>query len=305
MDIVTIAENPAPEGLDLVWVAGVGGKRMRAAFAPCPGARATALIAPGRSEFIEKYFETARDLVARGFCVVLVDQRGQGLSDRLTAHEALGHMDDFGAAAADLAAGFAAFAQRCPRPHVLVAHSMGGAIALKALIEAAFQPDAAFFSAPMWGIRMPLGAEPLVRAMAAMGLAEQVAPGQTARVGPEAFEGNPVTQDSLRHARCNALLVANARVGLAGPTVGWITRALDLCASFTAEACAKVTIPVVVGVAGAEKLVDNEAVMRVAGQIPGARTEQFEGAMHELLMETDPVRARALDLIASLAAQTA
>ncbi len=301
MDVVTISENPPPEGLEVGWITGAAGRRMRAALAPCPGARATALIAPGRSEFIEKYFETARDLVARGFCVVLVDQRGQGLSDRLTGDDALGHMDDFGAAVADLAAGFSLFAARCPHPHVLVAHSMGGAIGLQALIEGAIAPDAAFFSAPMWGLKLPFGAEPLVRAMTAMGLAEQVAPGQSTRVGPEAFAGNPVTQDSLRHARTNALLVCQPRLGLAGPTVGWLTRALDLCAGFTPEACARVTIPVTVGMAGAEKLVDNEAIARVSGLIPGARLEAFDGAMHELLMEIDPVRARALDLIAALA----
>ena len=44
--------------------------------------KGTVCIFPGRTEFIEKYFEVVRDLRARGFAVAVLDWRGQGLSDR-------------------------------------------------------------------------------------------------------------------------------------------------------------------------------------------------------------------------------
>ena len=53
-----------------------------ARFAPPAGRRGTVCIFPGRTEWIEKYFETVRDLRNRGFAVALLDWRGQGLSDR-------------------------------------------------------------------------------------------------------------------------------------------------------------------------------------------------------------------------------
>ncbi len=44
--------------------------------------RGSIIMCPGRTEFIEKYFETTADLIQKGFNVLMVDPRGQGLSDR-------------------------------------------------------------------------------------------------------------------------------------------------------------------------------------------------------------------------------
>ena len=44
----------------------------------------TVCIFPGRSEFIEKYFEVVGELRRRGFAVAVLDWRGQGGSGRLS-----------------------------------------------------------------------------------------------------------------------------------------------------------------------------------------------------------------------------
>ena len=49
----------------------------------------------GRGEFIEKYFEVAGDLLARGFGVAAMDWRGQGGSERPLRNRGKGHVDDF------------------------------------------------------------------------------------------------------------------------------------------------------------------------------------------------------------------
>ena len=49
----------------------------------------------GRAEFIEKYFETVRELRARGFAVATIDWRGQGGSERALADPRKGHVGDF------------------------------------------------------------------------------------------------------------------------------------------------------------------------------------------------------------------
>jgi hypothetical protein len=60
------------------------GVRLRYAVSPgLPGGRGTVCILPGRADFIERYFETIRDLQARGYAVAILDWRGQGGSDRL------------------------------------------------------------------------------------------------------------------------------------------------------------------------------------------------------------------------------
>ena len=67
------------------------------------------ILSGGRTEPIEKYYETASELTARGFVVLCHDWRGQGLSWRLLPDRLKGHAagsDDF---VTDYAAMVAAF----------------------------------------------------------------------------------------------------------------------------------------------------------------------------------------------------
>ena len=73
-DLVMIPGNPTPEGAEVIWYQSKAGKKLRMLFAPEPKTntiktRGLAIVCPGRTEFIEKYFEVARDLQARGFAV--------------------------------------------------------------------------------------------------------------------------------------------------------------------------------------------------------------------------------------------
>jgi len=65
--------------------------------------RGTIILYPGRTEFIEKYLETAEDFIARGFTVLIMDPRGQGLSARLLPDRLRSYVDDFQDYADDLA----------------------------------------------------------------------------------------------------------------------------------------------------------------------------------------------------------
>ena len=81
--LVDIPEDPVPPGAKADWYVGAGGAKLRAAlFTPRGRPRGTVVLSGGRSEPIEKYFETIRDFMARGFVVLAHDWRGQGLSAR-------------------------------------------------------------------------------------------------------------------------------------------------------------------------------------------------------------------------------
>src|SRR5712671_1251920 len=137
MDLISIPANPVPEDAVTRTVTTPDGVELRfARWAPPPGRKGTVCVFPGRAEFIEKYFETVRDLRARGFAVAVLDWRGQGLSDRALADARKGHVDDFSQYDSDLAS----FMQQvvlpdCPPPVFAVGHSMGASV----LIRAAFQ----------------------------------------------------------------------------------------------------------------------------------------------------------------------
>ena len=125
----------APEGARAFWLTASDGVRLRA-VAWTGGTRGTAVIFPGRTEFAEKYGRVARALVDRGFSVAVIDWRGQGLSDRYPQNPMLGYVEDFrdyqrdAAALLDLVC-----ALGMPEPTWLFAHSMGGCIGLRTLLE--------------------------------------------------------------------------------------------------------------------------------------------------------------------------
>src|SRR5499426_1951201 len=96
MDLISIPANPVPEDFISGMLKTPDGVSLRfARWAPPPGRKGTVCLFQGRSEFIEKYFETVRDLRARGFAVATLDWRGQGLSQRLVGDRYRGHVGSF------------------------------------------------------------------------------------------------------------------------------------------------------------------------------------------------------------------
>ena len=110
------------------YIAADGGV-LRWGHLPVRNARAECVMVGGFGEFIEKQFETVRDLASRGIAVWCLDWRGQGGSIRPRRLPTRPRARKFDRDAEDLAA-FAAAKLSGLLPHLLVAHSMGGGIAL-------------------------------------------------------------------------------------------------------------------------------------------------------------------------------
>jgi alpha-beta hydrolase superfamily lysophospholipase len=92
--------------------------------------------------------------VAKGYTVVAFDWRGQGLADRPQHRRDMGHVTSFDEYRQDVPPSASALeALDLPGPYHLIAHSMGGAIGLRALHDG-LPVTAAAFSGPMWGIQM-------------------------------------------------------------------------------------------------------------------------------------------------------
>ncbi|MEM1151088.1 MAG: alpha/beta hydrolase [Pseudomonadota bacterium] len=290
---VDVPGNPRPDGAELVWFKGASGRRLRACVVPAlqsDAARGTVLVCPGRTEFIEKYFEVARDLQAKGFAALILDWPGQGLSDRLLEDRGKGHIDDFQTFMGALRNGLDALEDQLPRPHVSLAHSMGGAIALAAISEELVKVEAAAFCAPMWGLRTRVfGMRYLVWAMRAMGRSGDYAqqPGP-----PERFKDNIVTHDERRWQIHRDLVDTAPDLGLGPVTWGWLGASLAIVRTFARKSKLEaIDIPVLVASAEQEKLVDNRSHARVVSSLPKCEHIEVEGALHEILMETDDKRA--------------
>jgi lysophospholipase len=291
-DMVLVPGNPPPEGAEIIWYEGEGGIRLRLLYAPstAPTPRALAIVCPGRTESIDKYFEVQRDLQARGFAIVCFDWPGQGLSDRPLKNPIRGHVTSFETYVDALVRGLAKVADRAPKQRVVVAHSMGGAISLEAMRTGRLEAKLAAFSAPMWGIPVPPPLQMYARAANAVGFGTFPAQPESKE---EKFEGNPFTHDFERWGLYRRLVTAEPRLALGQPTIGWVVASLDVCAGFFKPGAldrVKAT-PMLVATATEEAIVDPGSAQRLAALLPAARHLAVQGANHEIFMETDERRA--------------
>ena len=108
---------------------------------------------PGRTEWIEKYFETVRDLRNRGFAVAILDWRGQGLSDRALGDRLKGYVGSFSEFDIDLETFMREVVlPDCPPPIFALGHSMGASVLIRAVHRGHRWFDRIVLSAPMIGI---------------------------------------------------------------------------------------------------------------------------------------------------------
>jgi len=136
------------------WLKTEDGVRIRVGLWEPDNPKGTVLLLPGRTEYIEKYGRAAGALAGCGYATLIIDWRGQGLSDRLIDDKMSGHVLNFGDYQHDLAAMTdAATRLGLTRPWHLLAHSMGGGIGLRAAMQG-LPVASCIFSGPMWGIRM-------------------------------------------------------------------------------------------------------------------------------------------------------
>jgi len=299
MDLALTPDNPAPPGGIVVRARTADGLAIRAArWHPTGPARGSVLIAQGRAEFIEKYFETISELLARGFCVVAFDWRGQGLSDRELEDRRKGHIDDFAIYERDLDAVVAqALEPFCPQPWFVLAHSMGSAVLLQQA-HAGRSPFARMaLLAPLIDIRgLPFPG--FMRALAAtldvMGLGASYVPsGGATSIHTRPFKDNRLTSDPARYARNAAIVSAAPDLALGDPTIGWVGaafRAIDALAD--PEFPRRTLTPTLVFTAGDDRVVSTPAAERFGHRLKAGHVIHLAGARHEILQERDAIRAQ-------------
>lgn len=279
-----------------IQVRAADGTRLRTLW--WPGAQAPAvLLLPGRSEPVEKYREVVAELRARALPVRALDWRGQGLSERLPGLGERGHVDSFDVLADDLATVLA----EMDGPTLVLGHSMGAAVALRLMQtrpEVAGRLTGMVLTAPMTGL--PTWGHPpwLVRALARLhrlagrGRAYVRGGGDWA-IENHAFEGNRRTHSRLRFEREVALLRAHPELRVGGPTWGWLDAAFHLTDALRGPwPEASLALPLAVAVGAADPYVSATAQRAFFARFPQARVDIIPDALHEILMETDPARAR-------------
>lgn len=283
------------------WFRGAGGMRLRAGLwkpshLAADKVRGTVVLSPGRTEPIEKYYEVIGNFLARGWCVLTHDWRGQGLSARLLPDRLKGHaraveefLDDYNRL-------LNAYEDQCPKPWIMVGHSMGACLNLLTLEGGEDRFAGAVLSSPMLriktGKRSMWSVKLVLRWNIRHGQAGDYILGDPDDPFDHNFAEDALTSDETRYEMWRQQLFACPHLAIGGPTYGWLAFALDAGErALKPKALKAVRPPVAVVQADADDVVWKQTSRWAAKRIPRARYVEVAGAKHEVIMEADDLRA--------------
>jgi lysophospholipase len=297
MKLVSIPANPVPEHMVSGSIKTPDGVALRfARWEPPPGRKGTVVVLQGRAEFIEKYFETVRDLRARGFAVATFDWRGQGLSDRALSDRSKGYVRNFSEYATDLEAIMQQVVlPDCPPPIFALGHSMGGAVAIRVCHDGSRSFDRVVLSAPMIALRegaLTRMAGPLARFMRLIGRGSGYVPSRESEAASSReFVGNVCTSDPVRYVRNAAVLEAEPALALGTPTIAWVDSASRQMKEFAEPVyAARIRQPILMVAAGHDDVVSTPAIETFGINLLAGRHLILAGSRHEILQEQDQYR---------------
>lgn len=254
--------------------------------------KGTICLFQGRTEYIEKYFETINELRRREFAVATLDWRGQGGSQRLLKEPVRGHVKSFD----DYVADAQAFMEQivlpdCPPPYYVLAHSMGGLVMFLAEAKLRSYFERMVLISPLFGlgdIYQHAGiARAAVKYLNYLGFHKSIPPGRL-NTPPESmpFAGNVLTSDPVRFSRNADIVRAAPQLGLGSPTIGWAHAAFKAMEKVSDPLYSpRVSVPILMIAAGADKIVSNTAIEHVAVGLRAGSRIVLPGSQHEILQE--------------------
>jgi lysophospholipase len=299
--LAVTASNPVPEGVRAGYFTTSDKVRLRYAIWPKSAGphRGTICLVQGRTEYIEKYFETIADFRKRGFAVATFDWRGQGGSDRLIGNGEIGYVDRFDDYWTDLRCFHTSILlPDCPGPFYLVGHSMGGLVSLYAASRDRMMFDRVFLSAPMVSLhRMEEKLRRLARVaetVSFLGLGRLPLSRRGDRRPDESmYPGNPLTSDMLRYSRMVETLREAPELYLGSPSFRWLATAMRAMLDTKRDSFpGEIKIPLLMLAAARDEIVSTPAIENLGLRLRTGRHVVIPGARHELFMESDATRAQ-------------
>jgi len=313
MGVKAMDRRAIPAGVAETQWRAADGHAIRRIDWPAPTiSRGSLLFMPGRGDAYEKYLESLDYWHGQGWHVTAADWRGQAGSGRLGSDAVTGHIGDFALWLDDLAAFWAAWKRDTPGPHVLVAHSMGGHLALRAAAEARVDPDAIVLSAPMLGLHprlIPAGLlHGVARLVTRLGDPRRPAWKWSEKPGElPADRSLLLTHDPDRYADEDWWRRTRPELVMGPASWGWIAASIASIRALQRPGVLEaLRTPVLMLATTADRLVEFSAIARAAERLPQGELVRFgPEARHELLREEDSVRGKVLAAIDDFLDRTA
>ena len=276
---------------------GTAGVTIHYHFVEKPGADAIVLL-PGRTEPVLKYAEVFSDLVAQGYSVYALDHRGQGASGRMTEDPDKGYVEFFHDYVDDLDLFVRTVVTARPHPHLfLLAHSMGGAVAVLYLDEHPTTFTAAALTAPMLEIDTGAFAPTIALTLGASDC--NISDGKAFAVGSADYkEEASVAESTVTHSEARWQLKLqmfrdHPEIKLGGVTYRWLCEAL--AGSSRAQTLGRYSnVPTLLFQDALDSIVKPGGEDHYCGDAARCQIDKVPDSFHEVLMEGDVIRNLAL-----------
>ncbi|NRA87162.1 MAG: alpha/beta hydrolase [Rhizobiales bacterium] len=262
--------------------------------------KGTICVFTGRSEPIEKYFETIKNLQIRGYDVAIMDWRGQGLSDRLTSNRRKGHVTTFENYAKDVDVFMGKIVkQQCKKPYIALSHSTGACVLTQVLAEpkTADLFEKVILISPFYKFEISTLKNIVVRFISAflvtfgMGkLKATFLEGMPKELKP--FDSNNlISSDKFRMEREQKIIKANLNLAIGAPTFGWLHAAfLSIKKINNPKFVRNIRTPVLILMGLGDYLVSQKSIRKVASNVKNCKLIEIDDGRHELLMERDELQ---------------
>lgn len=304
-------DNKSPHGANAGYVTTSDGAQLRYArwVSPKPHLsdkpKGTILLLHGRSEFIEKYYESVSDLLEQGYDVLTFDWRGQGASQRLLKERLKGHVEHFNQYLIDLETILSDVAlPDCKPPFSIVAHSTGSLVSLLAAPALSNRIHRMVLLSPLLELNnIPLKQKTLRRLsglLSFLGFSRNYILRQAVSPELKVYDGNKLTTDQRRFELTKKFLFKFPLLGLGGPTIGWVfaaCRAMDKVQEpgFASE----ISIPTLLVIAGNDQVVKPSVSEAFARSMRSGGSVMVTGSQHEIMHEKDVFRDQLFAAISS------
>lgn len=256
---------------------------------------ADVVIAHGFGEFAEKYEEMAYYFLQEGYNIYIMEHRGHGYSQRQVRDLQKIHVDSFDVYVRDLK-DFVAKILPKDRKRFLLAHSMGGAIAIRYLEEHPGTFQGVVLSSPMCKIRFgelpTAGVSFLCDIMCGLGFGRRTAYGQRDFSTEDRFDKS----SCMSKVHYHAILQKRSKdphYQTCKATYGWVRAGLRVSRQILQqENVNRIREPILILTAGQDHMVDLAAQKRFISRAKHIHHVHFEDSRHEIFHGTEQMRKR-------------
>lgn len=265
-------------------------------YSPKKISKGSILLLSGRREFMEKYSETIGELNHEGYNVYSFDWRGQGLSSRMLTNRHKGFIDDYNVYLNDLHTFVTNIVMpEAVHPLIIIAHSMGGHIAIRFLHDHPETANMAVLTSPMINIFSSSLSRSFAKFISWIAVKTGFSHSYIIGSGDytdEEFEGNELTSDPVRFTDAKKAIAKNPDLALGGPTYGWLSATLTSIDTLNrADFASKIQTPILMVIAGDDKIVSTKAQKIFCKMLPNCKLIEISGARHEIFKERNAFRS--------------